>query len=522
MSRPQPDYLRLFAEPTRASQEASAELERLEALCEQFEQATGWPLQFLPHTVAADDHDMLWSAPVESGREVVGQLAIQWGGHAVPHAALHDAIGLAEMLLDTFNRWLGTQKALVEREAELAAGVPLVSVSNQVPGLAQRLQSMLKTAAESVDCQSAGLYLLDAGTSELKLRSSWNLPSDRLLAAPRSLEECPADLEAMAGHAIAIENPVGGLSWRLPEQFASGLCLPVSGPETILGTMWLFGVSPRAFSDAEVRLAEMATGSLSAELDRAMLRREISQASEAMKAQAQEQQYFLDSLPSVVPQLNRWDLAGRTDSVHGRTFYDWFPSAGGSITTVVAQIETARGTEMLTASTLRGLLRAHGSHVHQPHKLLALVNSSLYSSSAGDQRAAVAVATVHPDHGKMEVATAGHVGALALHGERRWKALSKLQTPLGALPEVAYESLDVSIGAGEEVVFFTQAPRGNAPAIPPAACYSAVASACTAFRERQLDETLAKAQARLWPQNARTAAGESCMLLMRNRDAGMI
>ena len=41
--------------------------------------------------------------------------------------------------------------------------------------------------AEAVGCQSAALYLLDDDTSELKMRSCWGLPCDRLAAPARPL-----------------------------------------------------------------------------------------------------------------------------------------------------------------------------------------------------------------------------------------------------------------------------------------------------------------------------------------------
>src|SRR5690606_15231380 len=55
--------------------------------------------------------------------------------------------------------------ALWQREAELAAGVPVTVRPDDGPHLAERLQSVLKSGADAVGCQAAALYLLDDSTS---------------------------------------------------------------------------------------------------------------------------------------------------------------------------------------------------------------------------------------------------------------------------------------------------------------------------------------------------------------------
>ena len=85
--------------------------------------------------------------------------------------------------------------AVFEREAELAAGVPVSIRPDEEPHLAERLESVIKSGAEAVGGQAAGLYLLDEHTSHLKLRAAWNLPHERLLSEPRPLRGAVADLE---------------------------------------------------------------------------------------------------------------------------------------------------------------------------------------------------------------------------------------------------------------------------------------------------------------------------------------
>src|SRR6185436_7888036 len=132
--------------------------------------------------------------------------------------------------------------ALWRREAELAANVPVIPHSAEEEHLASKLQATLRAGAEAVRCQAAALYLLDDATSELKLRSSWNLPFGSLLRPARPLRGAVADLEALLGHAVVLEDATMFESWKAPHEMPAGaaVCVPVSTPTMPLGTLWLF------------------------------------------------------------------------------------------------------------------------------------------------------------------------------------------------------------------------------------------------------------------------------------------
>ena len=84
----------------------------------------------------------------------------------------------------------------------------------------------MRGAAQAVDCQAAGLYLLDDDTRFLKLRATWGLPPSRLAAEPRRLRGSKADLEALTGHAVALERATRFEHWNAPEEFGSAVCVP--------------------------------------------------------------------------------------------------------------------------------------------------------------------------------------------------------------------------------------------------------------------------------------------------------
>ncbi len=170
------------------------------------------------------------------------------------------------------NELFAARRALRDREAELAAAVPVKPHENEEHHLAQRLDATLRAGAQGIGCQAAALYLLDDATSELKLRAAWGLPLDRFTADARQLKEQMADLEALVGHAVALETRADMVGrWRPPEKAGAALCVPVSSPTMPLGTLWFFSQKERPFSDEQTNIAEVVAGKIASDLERAAL-----------------------------------------------------------------------------------------------------------------------------------------------------------------------------------------------------------------------------------------------------------
>src|SRR5262245_44568210 len=217
------------------------------------------------------------------------------------------------------------RRALWEREAELAAGVPVASRPDEEPHLAERLESVLKGGAEAVGCQAAALYLLDETTTTLKLRAAFGLPPERLLAAARPLRGSVADLEALVGHAVVLEDTSLLPHWRCPEDFPAAVCVPVSSPTTPLGTLWVFCNQHRDFAPEETNLIEIVAGRLAADLEREMLLATGAGAKRIEQQLDAAARWQADRLPCVAPLLDDYEIAGwtRQAGMIGGDFHDW-------------------------------------------------------------------------------------------------------------------------------------------------------------------------------------------------------
>lgn len=171
---------------------------------------------------------------------------------------------LAEFLGDAY-RW---PYAFLAGEEKAACCVPLPRHVVPEEKFGNTLRELLKAAMRLFDGSAAALYLLDEATRTLKLRCVWGLPEERLLEPPRPLHRATADLEAMLGHAVVLNDEFARESWGTPEAFATSICIPVASEATIFGTAWFYIDEEREIDRREMGYLELAAGRLASELER--------------------------------------------------------------------------------------------------------------------------------------------------------------------------------------------------------------------------------------------------------------
>ena len=463
------DYLRVFPEETveviRPELEA---VKSLPAVLGGFAEATGWSLQYAPGPAAniepaksRQSSDTRWSTPVNPGvgatpgHLILDMLAAAADGE-VPHIDCQAVRKLATSLGDMLGELLETQNALWHREAELAAGVPLVAMGDERPHLAERLEAVLKGGAEAVSSQAAALYLLDEGTSQLKMRSSWGLSRDRLTAPARPLQGAMADLEALLGHAVVLENVQMMERWCVPEKFASAVCVPVATPSTLLGTLWIFCDKKRDFTESQTNIIEVVAGRIAADLEREML---MSEGIDGIKLKRQVEaaaRLQRGCLPSVSPLLDGWAAAGWTEQAGGvgGDFFDWFSLPEARLAVAVGDAQGAGMEGAFSAAMVRAALRSHAQYQRDAASLLSSVNLTLWTGSAGDQSANLFCGLIDTATGLVRFASAGQISVVLLRQDG-WQSLSHPATALGTSPEAKYQLQQYDLQPGDTLVAFT-------------------------------------------------------------------
>ena len=352
------------------------------------------------------------------------------------------------------------KRSIWEREAELAAGVPVSARPDEEEHLAQRLTSVLKSGAESIGCQAAGLYLLDDATSTLKLRATFGLPHSKLLDAPRPLRGAVADLEALVGHAVVLEDTSLLPHWRCPEPFAAAVCVPVASPTMPLGTLWIYSDRKREFSAEQTNMVEIVAGRIAADLEREMLLTESSQAKSRERIYEAAARWQQDRLPSIAPLLSGWEVAGWTQQADalGGDFHDWAVLPDGRLAIAVADAHGRLVEAGLNAAALHAALKAHAGYRHDAGELLTRLSETLWTASAGDQFASLLYGTIEPESGRLEYAQAGETIGLVVRHEGE-ELLSTTLPPLGAEPECRYAMERQELAAGDVLVVLSEGAR---------------------------------------------------------------
>ncbi|GAB6164343.1 hypothetical protein JCM19992_03430 [Thermostilla marina] len=454
-----PKYLKVYREDERSG--ASIDPQTLPGwrnVTRSFLDLTGWLMRFVP-----GEGEGRGDVPVraaDTGR-TLGHLRLD---PVDPKSHEQDDIqrlqALAEAAAEMLGELLVTHEALSEREAELATAIPVTPHPEESRRLAARLEAVLRSGAVAVGCQAAGLYVLDDGTTELKLRAAWGLPRTKLAEPPRVLKGALADLEAMLGHAVVLETAALVEQWRSPEPYASAVCLPVATPTNILGTMWVYSDIERSFDEHDTGILEVVSGRLAAELEREVALQTAVQ-SERLRREFQSATRFQrGQLPTIAPLLDGWDFAGWTNQVEGLggDFHDWFCLPQGKVAIAVGDVETRRMEAALTQTALRTAIRSHAHYVQHTGKLLERVNLTLWTGSAGDQVASAFVGMLDPQSGKLHCSTAGTAFAAVVRAERLRRTAS-VGPSLGSSPESRYSQYRLTIEPGEILVVCTQGLR---------------------------------------------------------------
>ena len=179
---------------------------------------------------------------------------------------------LAELLGDTY-RW---QSALRQSEAEQASDIPVSCRVKIEEENSKFLRDQLKQTARIVKCQAAALYILNTGATLLKLRVAWGLPEEKLLEPPRDLRDSLADMEALLGQSVILNEKYLLETWNPPEDFPAAVCVPIVSDSTIHGTLWFFFDLERDFAAEELAVLEITAGRIAAEIEKTALVKEIN------------------------------------------------------------------------------------------------------------------------------------------------------------------------------------------------------------------------------------------------------
>ena len=428
-----PDYLKLFIEEEKPEQPLPKPLKEFERLWAIFPEVTGLRLKVTEQD-AQNQLTFPWSEP----KVISYRVSIE----PTKRAKLQ-SLSAAKEMEDAFAELLDvlatTRDKLRRREAELATSIPVVSVDADHVHLADRLEAVLRGTAELLDCYGAGLYLLDEATTTLKLRSQWGMGEQAILLPPRLLEDSLADIEAMSGHAVVIEDATSNSQWDIPSQSKSAMCVPVTTATTILGTLWVFRDFREDFTPQQQNIAEITAGRLASDLERTVLTQEVrnlrnthppgttmgdEKLVDATKAWSEGR------LAHFAPLVDGWDLADcRTEAKRIGDFSHWHTVDDDRMHLAIGSAHGYTSKEY-SSIALQSTHAAHTAHDPSVKRLFEMMNQSLWTSSIEGEPSSLLHGILDPTCGSFQYAVVGGIFGFILrpHG---WEPLLASRQPLG-------------------------------------------------------------------------------------------
>ncbi|RCS51836.1 GAF domain-containing protein [Bremerella cremea] len=459
MPRPIPDYLRVHREESPVSETAKQEAyPGLTQISQALANLTGFRLALREERQPNKGKRMSQQQVTRGGNTARIELhaaekqASSAASDALTAESMGGVAGGLEFLLAEIDRLRIT---LRKQEAELATHIPVIA-NPSIEDLAERLEAALASAVDVTGADAAGLYVLDDATSQLKLRASHNLPATRLLDPPRPLEGSLADLEALSGHAVVLEDTKLLPHWPCPEEAPSAVCIPISTSTTPLGTLWVYSQTSRDFSLRETNLLEIIAGKLAVDLERDQLisERRTTQKLARQKNQIADRQKA--QLPNVKPLVDGWDVSAWTQQGNdmGGDFHDWAVIEDGKLAIFVGDAMDDNFDAVMTSTSLATAVKANCRIAHNAEMMLDRVNRTFWEASAGDHFASLAYAIFDPMLGTMEAGSCGHVQGFAFK-HNSVKPLWNPSWPLGSSPEVEPQLATAMLQPGETLALLS-------------------------------------------------------------------
>ena len=336
VTRKPPSHLRLHVEDGLPA--ACPRLEKVPSLrgvVDAFRRVTGWGVRC--SSAKEDRSRYVWSRRVEAGNG--GAALLVWKRQRIGGPRMVRGCATSSRPVTWPLRWATCCRTCIGTRTRFGSGKP-----NWLPEYpcwcGQRGGALGRPLGGGAQGGCAGGWLpgrcrVSAGRRHSAAETAFVLgPAAKPFpGGPAAPGGAAADLEALVGHAVALEDTSRLSHWRVPEEFRSAVCVPISSPTVPFGTLWAFCDRPRKFSDEDSNLIEIVAGRVAADLERSMLLHEKLAARRFRRQLEQASRWQQNRLPQIKPLLDGWQIAGWTthgDSLGGN-FHDWCVLPDGNL-----------------------------------------------------------------------------------------------------------------------------------------------------------------------------------------------
>jgi GAF domain-containing protein len=243
----------------------------------------------------------------------------------------------------------------------------------------------------------------------------------------------------------------------------SVLCVPLLAGDRPLGVLEHYSAAPNAFSQRDIQLLGTFAHQATVAIERAQLYAQERNIAQTL------QRCFLPELPEAIHgfQIGRIYAPGSLIGDVGGDSYDVFTLPDGRIATLIADV-AGQGTHAATlAIMVKYTVRAYALEDPHPSSVLRRLNEAVRLQTEDSTFVTVTYGLLDPVKRTAALATAAHPPPLLWCAKTR--QCHEIATPpgliCGFLPDQDYGTIEVSLGSGDTLVFYTdgviEARRGK-------------------------------------------------------------
>jgi len=328
--------------------------------------------------------------------------------------------------------------------------------------LPQVLEIVVRTVAEAIGADAAGLRLLDADTGQLTLKATYNLSPDYINKGPVTAGESTLNLRALAGEAIVVEDMPSDPHFQryhadiVREGLVSNLTIGLMYRDQGIGILRLYHRRKRSYSEADVRLAQIVAAQSAAAIVNARLYADALEGERVARQVRLAGDVQRHLVPRTAPNVPGLDIAGRYVPCYdvGGDFYDYITLPGGCLILAIGDVMGKGVPASLAMASLRSSLRACAEMIETLDEFLPRVNRMFCRDVSAGDFATLFVARYNPGDSSLIYCNCGHEPPILLRASQVYD-LTEGGAVLGIDPAAAYRSSRLTLQAGDLLLLYT-------------------------------------------------------------------
>jgi serine phosphatase RsbU (regulator of sigma subunit) len=237
------------------------------------------------------------------------------------------------------------------------------------------------------------------------------------------------------------------------------IAAPLLGPAGSEGMIVLSSrVHLRRFSEADLELLTALASVAALRIRNLSLAEEAARRRELEKEMTLARQIQLTLLPESLPEIPGYSVFAMNDASRAVSgdFYEFQGrDEGDEQVFVIADVSGKGMSASLLAASFDALLMGPIEVGHPPDLICSRVSRRLFMRTPPERYVTAFVCALDPKSGRLGYTNAGHLAGLLVRADGSLQLLEANGVPIGLFPEVTYERAEVTLGAGDLVLLYT-------------------------------------------------------------------